>query len=221
MISPELLEKANHHARMSCTRWNKKSGRLGKLSRRHHRNKYRRCAMRTFASPEHQKLVRKYYNQGDYEINTYPWPYCDSGFADWPESDDADDYSLISDQSGFIVRYATSYVAYKIFEYTGAWPQREVRKRYDAWNWIEFLEQAGYDEPAYYCPINGERYVGILKKTDYFEKLYEWGIVVWFEQVSHGGTKVKVTTYLDKKFQILTVNPWNYAWVKISASIRF
>ncbi|MBQ6355183.1 hypothetical protein IJJ18_02065 [Candidatus Saccharibacteria bacterium] len=212
-VNPKLLEAANHHAQLSCTRWNKKKGRIGKLSRRHHRNRYRGYARRTFASPEHQRLIAKY-NQGDYEINTYPWPYCDIGFAQWRESDRDEDYSLISDQSGFVVRYATSYVAYKIFEYVGTWPQRKTRRRYDAWDWVEFLEQAGYNQKTT-CLVNGQRFVGVLKKTDVFEKFYEWGLVVWLEEVSYDKTEAKVTTYLDKKYKILTVNPDNYTWVRI------
>ena len=214
VINPKLLLKANYHAQMSCTRWNKKKGKLlGKSSRRYHRRKYRGLAKKTYFSPEHQRKVAKYM-QGDYEINTYPWPYCDSDFARWGESDKADDYSLISDQSGFVVKYATSYVAYKIFEYTGVWPERKDRKRYDAWDWCEFLEQAGYDRVTT-CLANGERYVGVLKKEKQFEKFYEWGLVVWLEKVSHDKAEVKVTTYLDKKFRVLTVDPKNYTWVRI------
>lgn len=216
VISPKLLIKANHHAQMSCTRYNKRKGRLGKFSRRYHRWRYRILAKRTYFSPEHQRDVAKY-RQGDFEVNTYPWPFCDPGFADWDESDESDDYSLISDPSGFVVKYATSYVAYKIYEYTGTWPQRKNRKRYDAWNWVTFLEQAGYGKTTT-CLEDGEHYVGILKKAEHFKKTYEWGLVIWSEKVSYDKTRVQATTYLDKKFQIMSVNPNNYVWVKIPSS---
>ena len=207
------LDEINHWARMSCTRWNKRSGFFGKISRWWHREKYRKAAKRTCASPKHQVEVSRY-KGGDYERNTYPWPYSAPRFADWSESDDPKDYSLISDQSGCVVKNATSYVAYKISELTGEWPERMVKKRYDAWDWLIFLAQAGYVDTTFE-PLPGHHYVGILNDTAENRSLYEWGLVVWAEKIPDDGGPIKVSTYMDKAHKMLTVGADEYTWVEI------
>lgn len=202
------LGKVNRWAQDSCSRWNK-----NQWSRKHNRKKYQRAAMRQYASPVHQKLISEYM-AGAYEKNTYPWPYSAPTFADWPESDNPEDYSLISDQSGFVVKYATSYVAYKIFELTGSWPQRKIRRRYDAWDWLEFLEQAGYVDTTSE-PLPGRHYVGVLLDNEHNRYSYRRGLVVWAEKIPATGGKIKVSTYFNKKHEIMEVGTEEYAWVEI------
>lgn len=213
----EKLLEANTYARMSCTRWNKPRNRFEKkflanffrFRRRKFRMKYREMAREYWESDQHQKLM-DYYRSGHTGVDTYPWPYSSPLFADWDESDEADDYSLISDQSGCVVKYATSYVAWKIFEATGAWPQRKTNVRMDARNWGQFLAEAGYSEVVE-KPTEPKHFVGIDPEEG------EWGSVVWFERtnINMDGCVI-VSTYRDKRYVYETVNAKNYIWVQIN-----
>lgn len=102
------IKIANFFAKKSCTKWNK-----NRFSRRISRKIYRKMADCYWYSHEGQAKVAMY-KTGHHQINTYPWPYSDEEFAKWPEDDDSDNYTLISDQSGCVVKYATSYCAWKI-----------------------------------------------------------------------------------------------------------
>ncbi len=161
-----------------------------------------------FYSEQHQKLVARY-KSGQYWLNTYIFPYCDPEFGNWPESDDPKTYSLITDQSNFVVRYATSYVAYKIFEEVGSWPQRKTLKRFDAKIWVEFLAEAGYTEIVD-RPEAGHRYVGIKPDEG------EWGIVVWLEKVVFEEDAAIVSTYNNNKYENRFVPLSDYIWVKVA-----
>lgn len=218
------IKTVNRWAQLSCARWNK-----NRFMRRYFRKKYQNQANKYLRSSEY-KAKRKEYKKG-YAVNTYPYPYSDPEFANWPESDDENDYSLISDQSGFVVKDALSYVAFKIFEVTGKWPKRKSKKRFDAKNWIAFLEEAGYnhkcDAPTLFC-------VGILKQ-EYISsparskrptlceaalsEIQEYGLVVWLEGWCLVGNDPRVSTYINHEFAILDVDPEHYDWIKIKGAM--
>ena len=205
-----LIDRANYHAKKSCTRWNKGTPAvLHRLSRKFHRWKYRKMAEWCWTmNPKHRKLMQRY-KEGKKDIDTYPWPYFDPMFVNWDESDEPDDYSLISDQSGCVVKYATSYVAWKIFEETGKWPQKKSRIRMDAKNWETFLAEAGYTTMAIGGPFNGHHYVGIKANEG------EYGIVVWFESKLFQTNLAFVSTYRNKKYCFEQVRIFDYKWVQI------
>ena len=142
-------------------------------------------------------------------MNTYIWPYNDPCFANWPEDDSAKGYNLISDQSDCVVKYATSYVAYKIFEETGTWPRKTSSERLDAKRWVQFLDEAGY-EKVVDRPENGHRYVGVKPEEG------EWGIVVWFEKAIFDEDAAIVSTYNKKTYENRFVPFSDYIWVQIN-----
>lgn len=211
------LDDINHWAQMSCTRWNKKKGCFGKVSRKWYRGKYLHAAARSCASPRHQIEVSRYQG-GDYERDTYPWPYREPMFANWSESDNAKDCSLISDRSGFVVKSQASYVAYKIYELTGKWPERIIRRRYDAWNWLDFLDQAGYGKISLE-PRPERHYVGILNDNLKNSSIYEQGLVVWAEKIPGDGGPIKASTYENKVHRMLDVNVEEFTWVEIPTPV--
>ena len=197
-MKKEILARANRYAQMSCTRWNRAKspivkklfGWLYKASRRKNREKYRAMLI-----------------PGEGE-NTYPWPFCDYGFADWPEDDSPEGYSLISDPSGCVIRYSTSYCAWKIYEQTGRWPQKTAKIRLDAKNWIRFLREAGYPDIVAYPSVGG-KYVGI--KPD----VGEFGLCVWFEGEAPEKDMAVASSYVDKVFFLDTVKVADFTWVRI------
>lgn len=196
------LEEVNKMAMKSCPRWNSL-----KLSRRMYRAKYRGVAEAYWNSPEHQSLIQQY--KDGWLVDTYPWPYSDPGFANWEEDSSDEGYSLISDQSGCVVKYATSYVAWKIFEATGKWPQKTTAKRLDAKKWVQFLSEAGYKTIVKKLEPDG-KYVGINPNIG------KWGLVVWYEYtVDTPIEEACVSTYENKLFTIRFVRTSEYVWVKI------
>lgn len=218
------LATVNRWARMSCDKWNgehlppifnkavlrpvKEAVRAAtKASRRFYRQLYRNEARRYWQSPFGKERTEQY-QDGYYYVNTYPWPYNHPGFADWEEDDATGNYTLVSDQSGFIVRHSTSYCAWKIFEATGQWPQRKTRRRFDARLWREFLAEAGYSNIVIE-PWDEHRYIGVEKYSD-----KQYGEVVWFE-MKHDPEKVVVSTYSDKKYFCGFVDPKKYIWIQI------
>ena len=193
------VKQLNAWAKMSCARWNKNP-----LTRKINRKRYRNAAEDWCRSSEYKQLIRHRRN-GDI-VNTYPFPYNDPEFANWEEDDTPDGYSLISDQSGCVIRYSTSYCAWKIFETTGVWPQKTSNERLDAKRWQQFLYEAGYHQICTELRI-GCNYVGI-------DPTYgEWGLVVWVEELQ--SDKVLVSSYVNKKFKVWTVDPKDYLWVQI------
>lgn len=193
------LEKANKHARKSCACWNP-----NRVSRLWNRFCYRTMARDFYLSRKWiDRSVRYLY--GEYSLNTYPWPYSDSGFANWREYPD----NLITDQSNFVVKYATSYCAWKIFEYTGHWPQRCSKERFDAKRWVQFLAEAGY--PNIVDKLERERhYVGINPNIG------EYGLVVWAEGGAVENGHTTVSTYYNKEYCFTVVDVKQYIWVEIS-----
>ena len=204
----EDIVAANLAAKKSCRRWNKNP-----LSRKANRASYRKMAKSYWSSEAHQKLIAEY-KSGDHFINTYPWPYSDNSFADWPESSAKNTYSLISDQSGFVIRHSTSYCAWKIFECNGVWPRRITRERMDAKDWLKFLSEAGYarvikaTEPLQ----KGHHYVGVDPRYGKF------GLVVWLEDFDEGfnGWVVEYSTYLNGCYTYCSSDRNDFTWVQIS-----
>lgn len=206
----------NMWAKQSCPKYSS----LG-LQRRRFRKLYRNAAMAYFYTPEHQALVAEY-KSGNHMINTYPWPYCEPEFANWEENDSKEGYSLISDQSNCVVKYSTSYVAYKIFEETGSWPQKTSSKRLDAKCWAQFLIEAGYTEIVDHLE-EGHHYVGIKPDEG------EWGLVVWFEGklktcirttdecvVVDLRREADISTYYNKRWLYKTIDPDQFTWIMIN-----
>ncbi len=196
----------NFFARMSITRYNK-----SRPARYLFRKLYQFCSMLyCLFSPLHHRNLSMMRN-GEI-LDTYPWPYNDPLFANWFESDEHNDYSLIPDPSGAVIRYSTSYCAYKIYETTGSWPKRiSKHRRFDARDWRAFLREAGYWEVDE-NPSDNFFYVGVRK-----DNYHSYGEVVWFER--HEGksaTAVLVTTYDHKVFVPKIVHTPDYAWVKIA-----
>ena len=152
---------------------------------------------------KHQKQVERYKNRNAVDsidhrfINTYPWPYNDVAFATFVDMNDPETYVL--DQSGCPVKDATSYVAYKIYEETGKWPQGTHQN-----NWQDFLAEAGYKsvmpKPTYGC-----RFVGIGRE----------GQVVWAEGGEMPGGGVPVSSYVNGRHWTSTVKSGEYLWIKI------
>lgn len=192
---------ANFWARMSCPRWNKI-----RFLRHLARKEFRHLAEKCWEEEGWQKKIKKY-KAGDWIIDTYPGPYYHPAVANWEEDDSPEGYNLISDQSGCVIKYSTSYCAWKIFEATGTWPQKTSRERLDSKRWVQFLKEAGYPEttdrpsPNYY-------YVGVNPDIG------EWGLTVWLEEVIDDET-VMVSSYVDKKYRFWEIEINDYTWVKI------
>lgn len=206
----------NQWAKLSCPRWNQggdsdRSLKLHAQSRRFFRKLYRKAAENYWKSGKGRKATEEYKN-GKRNLNTYPWPYVDPKFASWPEDDSNGGYNLISDQSNCVVRYATSYVAWKIFEETGTWPQKKSNRRLDAKRWVQFLAEAGYTEIVNPPLKNGHHYVGVDPTAGIY------GSVVWFEETIIDFTSgiANISTYRDRKYDFFPVRVDDYAWVKIN-----
>ncbi|MBR3236540.1 hypothetical protein IKF92_02595 [Candidatus Saccharibacteria bacterium] len=165
-----------------------------------------------------QQLIEKYKNLHDgcalvpedfvwKLIDTYPLPYSHPDFANWEEDNSKEDYSLVPDQSNCVVKHDTSYVAYKIYEATGSWPQKKTKEEIDAKNWGQFLKEAGY-ETIVEKPIKNGYFVGINPDKG------EHGIVVWYEGTLIDGSVI-TTTYKNKTYTINKENPSDFIWIKI------
>ena len=151
--------------------------------------------------------------------DTYPWPYREAWFADWEENSSADNYSLVSDPAGFIVKHSTSYCAWKINEAVGTWPSRpKWLESCDAKHWHRLLHDNGYRKTAK-RPEPGRSYVGIAPSKGIH------GECVWFEGFDDGdgversvdtGGEIIYTTYRDRHFEIGAALAEWYIWVEIS-----
>ena len=201
------LNLVNRWARLSCDKWNKVA-----LLRRFYRALYRHAARKDWESPRARQKTQQYQDVY-YYFDTYPWPYNDPNFANWEEDDTIGNYTLVTDQSNFVIKHCTSYCAWKIFEFTGHWPRRKTHRRFDAKLWQEFLTEAGY-ETIITEPQSGHRYVGVEEHSQ-----SEFGEVVWFEKTcdpnKEGRTGVLVSTYRHKKYFCGPVNPQKYLWIQI------
>ncbi|MBR2709140.1 hypothetical protein IKE98_02325 [Candidatus Saccharibacteria bacterium] len=194
------LRIANMWAKYSCPEWNKI-----RILRKFCRLRYQKTAERYWMSPEGSQLTRRY--KAGEVIDTYPKPYCLQGFANWPEKGDKKNYNLISDQSLCVIKYPTSYCAWKIFEETGTWPRKTSSERLDAKRWVQFLQEAGYSKVVDH-PSEGHRYVGVNPDIG------EWGLVVWLEE-KHKKGKVLVSSYVKKRYKKWWVKEKDFTWVLI------
>lgn len=229
LLNKLLLKIANHWARRSCTRWNRAKFKLvlrgheiyptklfHRVSRRLNRKLYQFMAEHVYKHKEYKRAI-KACKSGEYYIDTYPPLYKEVGFAPWEEDDNTDTYTLISDPSKCIIKYATSYCAHMIRLFTGIWPQRKIRARYDAHSWQEFLRQAGYSQEVTVFE-RGCHYVGI---SDDVEKWGEYGFVCWLEKPSgRRDLRTVVSSYVDKHYWVGEVNPAEFKWIKITPKSR-
>lgn len=145
-------------------------------------------------------------------VDTYPPLYADKAFAPWEEIADPEDprrYNLISSRGGQVIRRSTSYCSWKIYELTGKYPERTIKKRFDARDWVEFLAAAGYTRIVN-RPVSGHHYVGVMPDEG------EFGQVIWFEKDDHG-TGCTCSTYKNFEFTLtyLTYLRNNVTWVQI------
>lgn len=175
-----LVKIANFFAKYSCPMWCS-TGLIRRPCRKVYRwlaespAQYRRAMRRLGFSAE--MLTRAY--EQPFNVDTYPPLYADPSFAPWPEVADPEDprqYNLISSSDGQVIRYATSYCAWKIFELTGRHLARNLPGRFDAKDWVKYLAQAGY-ATVVDRPHSGHHYVGIIPGYG------EFGLVVWFGQM--------------------------------------
>lgn len=218
------LDLANYCAKMSCPKWNRsllepktrlskafKSAvidKIYKLSRYYYRMKCWSMAQAAWESGERNFWRNYFRDRDDGVVSTYPWPYCDSKFADWEKEKDA----LVFDPSGCVIKDCTSYCAWKIYEKTGFWPNRKLDLHLTARNWQFFLERAGYKELVE-RPTYGHHYIAI----DPYEG--GTGMVYWVEGLNRRGNIV-ASTYRDQRFLsgvVITEDriPF-YIWVKIT-----
>ena len=153
-------------------------------------------------------------------VDTYPWPYRESWFADWEETDKKECYSLVGDHAGFIVKHSTSYCAWKINELTRSWPERpKCMHDCSAAHWHRLLFLNGFRNTVK-RPSPGRHYIGIMPSH------YDHGEVVWFEGYKDGFSCEKendtdgfiiFSTYRDKKFFVGAAPAEWYIWVEISS----
>ena len=185
-MSTLKINLANFFAKQSCSAWQK-----NRIVRKLCRDIYR--------------LIM--------ETGAANYPYANSDFADWPESD-GDSYTLVTDSCNFVIRHSASYVAWMMKKHCGGWPKLPVpgeRKpgehNFDAKHWNEVLEFNGWQELSEYeWPEmadldNDAHYIGIMPGEG------EFGQLVWLMYAGLGDSKKSrkwcVLTYQDLKEQSL------------------
>ena len=149
------------------------------------------------------------------ETGAANYPYANSDFADWPESD-GDSYTLVTDSCNFVIRHSASYIAWMMKKHCGGWPKLPVpgeRKpgehNFDAKHWNEVLEYNGWQELSEYewpeltQASSDVHYIGILPNEG------EFGQLVWLVDASEGDNNTPaewyVWTYQDLRKQNLTL----------------
>ena len=134
-----------------------------------------------------RKICRKAY-RFLMEFGAMEYPYADTNFANWPESDSDEFYTLVTDSDNFVIRRSTSYIAWMIRRHCGKWPklptpgEREPGEHhFDAKHWDEVLEFNGWTRdklgPGMPDAINKTRFIGIIPEEG------EFGQLVWFMRV--------------------------------------
>ena len=114
------------------------------------------------------------------------YPYENTDFANWPESD-GDFYTLITDSANFVIRRSTSYIAWMMKKHCGGWPKlpapgkREPGEHsFDAKHWGEVLEFNGWQKvsmenwPTLHDQQEDNHFIGIIADEGKF------GQLVWF-----------------------------------------
>lgn len=196
------ITTVNYYALRSTTASNK-----NRYLRRFYRFLYRRVIKRYCNSMEWRTILREH-EANPVMVNPYPWPLCGHDFADWEEDDTTENYSLISDPSGMVAKYATSYCACMIYAYTHRWIQYDARKR-DASNWVLVLGENGFNKIVK-TPEYGGRYVGILKDEN---ADYGHGLVVWFE--NRKNSLIQYSTYQDHTYRVSQDRAVRFVWIEI------
>lgn len=211
MIAP--IKTANLLAKFSCPKWNSYPV-------------LRRLCRYTFwglVSIDHFLWSLSRSNASD----TYPRLFRLAGR--WEE----DEGALVVDPANFVLRYATSYCAWRIRRLTRHWPTkpvipknaahaREISQRersHDAKFWLEFLEAQdcflGVVEQPGKTMTTQNHYIGIDPSYG------EYGLVVWFEKAYYNLnspeliTTVLVSTYENKRYVRKEVALTDFTWVKI------
>ena len=164
-MSTLKINLANFFAKQSCSAWQK-----NRVVRKICRDTYR--------------LIM--------ETGAANYPYANSDFADWPESD-GDSYTLITDSCNFVIRHSASYIAWMMKKHCGGWPKLPVpgeRKpgehNFDAKHWNEVLEFNGWKELSEYewpemaAGNDDTHYIGILPNEG------EFGQLVWLVDATEG-----------------------------------
>lgn len=201
------IDRVNLWAKNSCPKWckNKKK-----------RDFYRLLIHLVVRQAERLPIQlenKRHSLAGEFWYNTYPWPYVSPEFADWEEIYTGEDRTLVTDESGCIVKHDTSYIAWKIRETTGYWPMETAFTKFSTLHWMRFLGNSDYKELAE-KPSPGGKYVGI-----YPAEMGET-VAFWYEATRmYEGLKdhktVIVSTYRDKEFKLYRLNPSILTWVKI------
>lgn len=212
-----LVKIANFLAKYSCPKWNGANA-TNRLSILIHKVLRRLCRYALWG------LVlasNKIWGKAAMEElgNTYPFLF--RLIANWEE----DDGALVVDPANFVIKYATSYCAWKIYELTGKWPTNPVEivdaeeyakreRKHDAKYWLEFLQaQDCYIEAAETVrPMH--HYIGI--DPDYGE----YGLVVWFETTRYNFKcdcvdGALVSTYENKQYLRKEVLLADFTWVEV------
>ena len=198
------LRTMNYYAVMSTTVRN-----INGLSRRFYRMLYRNGIKRYCNSSEWRDILMEHEKNPD--INPYPWPLFEPDFASWEESDAYATYSLISDPSGMVVKYSTSYCACMIYGYTGKWLEYEPGKR-DANNWVSVLSANGFNRVVA-APRRGGKYVGLLKDETADNG---HGLVVWFDDIKD--KLVRYSTYQNHRYHVSKDFALRFVWIEICPS---
>ncbi len=119
------------------------------------------------------------------ETGAKSYPYEDPDFANWPESDEDDTYSLISDSSNLVIRHSPSYINWLVktrlhqqLKFPTPKARRPGEHAFDAKHWDEVLEYNGWKlsrhGPEFADVSSGVHYIGILPNEG------EFGQLVWF-----------------------------------------
>lgn len=130
-----------------------------------------------------RKICRKAYRL-IMESGAKSYPYKNTDFANWPESD-GDFYTLITDSANFVIRHSTSYVAWMMKKYCGGWPKLPVpgprmpgEHKFDAKHWDEVLEFNGWQRvskaswPTQLDTEKGIHFIGIQANEGEFGQLF-------------------------------------------------
>ena len=193
------LGQLNRWAKQACPMWEKSRAQRESFAR-----KCQAFARSYYSSKEHQDLVREY-KAGNHDIDTYPWPYCDRDFADFMDLGEPDTYVL--DESGFVIRSQASYAAWRIYEVTGKWPEKQEEITPPS-QWVQFLAKIGYNIIVE-KPTSDAWYVGA---SAFFDK--GRGFIVWAESGTTEGV-VEVSSYVNGEYWHGKTLYSNFTWVKI------
>ena len=159
-----------------------------------------------------RKICRRCYQSIMESGNDKNYPYADKSFADWPESDDKYNYTLVTDSAGFVIRHSPSYIAWMIKQKTGRWlkrptpgPRTPGEHAFDAKHWDEILEYNGWQKCILPVTINDKgkshiSYVGIIKDEG------EYGQLLWLDDAD--------IEYYDSVLGIGRVKSWGVSTYK-------